>query len=95
MLTFLYCLGRWSDADIPVLFGQVEFSEMLLPYLVHEILLPGQAELREVLSRRISGFFHTHCDLTASNTAKTAAGKLLLFLCTFVALYHFCGRKVL
>ena len=93
MLIVLYCFDRWGSAqscvspvhsvtDSLVLFGQVEFSEMLLPYLVHEILLPGHAELREVLSRRISGFFHTHCDLTASNTAKTAAGKLLLFPCT-------------
>ena len=57
---------------------------MLLPYLVHEILSSGHAEHREVLSRRISGFFHTHCDLMASSTARTAAGKLLLFPCSSV-----------
>ena len=66
-----------TDVDGDALFWQVEFSEMLLPFLVHEILSCGYAEHRELLSQRVSGFFRTHCELAASNTARIAAGKLL------------------
>ena len=54
--------------------SQVEFSEMLLPYLVHDILAFGGEEHRDVLSQRISGFFHSHCSVTTARNAKNTAG---------------------
>jgi hypothetical protein len=53
----------------------VEFSEMLLPYLVHEILVSGGGDHRQVLSEMVSDFFQTHYKLTSSSsTAASAKG---------------------
>ncbi|XP_070188647.1 serine-protein kinase ATM-like [Littorina saxatilis] len=65
----------------PVCQSKVEFSEMLLPYLVHEILIPGHPDHRELLSQRISGFFHTHCDLTSSQSARSSSDDQAKSIC--------------
>ncbi|XP_076466353.1 serine-protein kinase ATM-like [Babylonia areolata] len=59
----------------PVCLLKTEFCEMLLPYLVHEILSGEVAEHKTLLSQRIAGFFRTHCDLSASNSARLTPEK--------------------
>ncbi|KAK7494518.1 hypothetical protein BaRGS_00014171, partial [Batillaria attramentaria] len=55
----------------PVCEAKVEFCEMLLPYLIHDVLSSGQPEHREVLTHRVNAFFQTHCQLTSAVSATT------------------------
>ncbi|KAL3883922.1 hypothetical protein ACJMK2_030148 [Sinanodonta woodiana] len=45
----------------PICNIKTSLCELILPYLVHDILVRGSNDHREVLSRHIAGFFHDHC----------------------------------
>ncbi|KAK3593829.1 hypothetical protein CHS0354_011431 [Potamilus streckersoni] len=40
---------------------KTSLCELILPYLVHDILVRGTDDHREILSRHIAGFFQDHC----------------------------------
>ena len=49
---------------------QVEFCETVLPYLIHDILLSGNNDHREVLSRQADNFFSCHCGHTSGRISR-------------------------
>ncbi|XP_071112563.1 serine-protein kinase ATM-like [Haliotis cracherodii] len=50
-----------------------EFCEMVLPFLVHNVLVAGIDDHWEVVSNRISGFFQTHCETVSGGAGRGAS----------------------
>ena len=49
---------------------QVDFCETVLPYLIHDILLSGNNDHSEVLSRQVDNFFSCHCGHTSGRISR-------------------------
>ncbi|XP_053392108.1 serine-protein kinase ATM-like, partial [Mercenaria mercenaria] len=50
----------------PVCSIKVEFCELVLPYMIHDILVSGTDDHREVVSRQVVSFFSSHCGQSRS-----------------------------
>ncbi|KAL4233543.1 hypothetical protein ACF0H5_008223 [Mactra antiquata] len=52
----------------PVCCIKAEFCELVLPYIIHDILINGRDDHREIISRHVVNFFSSHCGQSSSGT---------------------------
>ncbi|XP_067675130.1 serine-protein kinase ATM-like [Haliotis asinina] len=58
-----------------------EFCEMVLPFLVHNILVAGIDDHWEVVSNRICSFFRTHCEIVCGGAGAAASSRDVSVCC--------------
>ena len=50
---------------------KVKFCEVIVPFLIHDILEGGEPAYHQVLSQQISDFFSSHCGIVDRASSRT------------------------